>query len=279
MAVRKEDLFKDNTPGKTMAERADRHELYEASVQNVGEECGFITHTFETLRGRTPLSWREDFCGTASAACHWTTMSPEHTAVAVDLDPEVLDWGRNNRLSRLTPEQQARIQLIESDVMTVETPQVDAVGAFNFSYWIFQTRPLMLQYFMRIKDALKDDGVFFLDAFGGYESMEEMKEKTKYKDFTYIWDQAEFNPIDSCMACHIHFEFPDKSRMDKAFSYRWRLWTLPEIREMLYEAGFSKVDIYWEGTDEKMNEGNGIYTPSEIGDADPGWVCYVVAQA
>ena len=49
MAVRKEDLFKDNTPGKTMAERADRHELYEASVQNVGEECSFITNTFETL--------------------------------------------------------------------------------------------------------------------------------------------------------------------------------------------------------------------------------------
>ena len=97
-------------------------------------------------------------------------------------------------------------------------------------------------------------------------------------DFTYIWEQASFNPIDSCMTCHIHFEFPDKSRMDKAFSYHWRLWTLPEIREILYEAGFSKVDIYWEGTDEDKNEGNGIYTPSRIGDADPGWVCYIVAQ-
>ena len=67
--------------------------------------------------------------------------------------------------------------------------------------------------------------------------------------------------------------------MESAFSYRWRLWTLPEIREVLYEAGFSQVDIYWEGTDEEKNEGNGVYTPSEVGDADPGWVCYIVAQA
>ena len=75
-----------------------------------------------------------------------------------------------------------------------------------------------------------------------------------------------------------HFEFPDRSRMDRAFSYYWRLWTLPEIREMLAEAGFSEITVYWEGTDQESNEGNGIYEPAEVGDADPGWVCYVVAQ-
>jgi hypothetical protein len=80
------------------------------------------------------------------------------------------------------------------------------------------------------------------------------------------------------MECNIHFEFPDGSRFDKAFSYQWRLWTLPEIREILYESGFTQVDIYWEGTDEDTGEGNGLYTPSEIGDADAGWICYIVAQ-
>jgi hypothetical protein len=81
------------------------------------------------------------------------------------------------------------------------------------------------------------------------------------------------------MTCHIHFEFPDGSRMAKAFSYHWRLWTLPELREILLEAGFRKADVYWEGTDEETGEGNGEYQPCEIGDADAGWVCYVVAQA
>lgn len=97
--------------------------------------------------------------------------------------------------------------------------------------------------------------------------------------FVYIWDQAAFNPIDSCMTCNIHFEFADGSRIENAFSYQWRLWTLPEIREILLEAGFAKVEIYWEGTDEESSEGNGIYLPSEQGDADAGWVCYIVAEA
>jgi hypothetical protein len=67
--------------------------------------------------------------------------------------------------------------------------------------------------------------------------------------------------------------------MDSAFDYYWRLWTLPEIREVLEEAGFSQVDIYWEGTVEETGEGDGIYEPAEVGDADPGWICYIVAQA
>jgi hypothetical protein len=154
----------------------------------------------------------------------------------------------------------------------------------NFSYYLFLKREDLREYYASALDVLVSDGIMFLDAYGGYEAPMNLTEPRDCKDedgndFTYIWEQAEFNPIDSCMTCHIHFEFPDKSRMDKAFSYRWRLWTLPEIREILYEAGFSRVDIYWEGTDEKNNEGNGIYSPSEIGDADPGWVCYIVAQA
>ncbi len=50
------------------------------------------------------------------------------------------------------------------------------------------------------------------------------------------------------------------------------------FREKMTEAGFEPT-VYWEGTDEEQNEGNGIYMPSETGDADPGWVCYIVAQA
>jgi len=261
----------------TMAEQADRHELYEASVQNVGEECNFITQTFKTLKGRTPKSWREDFCGTASAACEWVRRGDDRTAIGVDLDPEVLEWGRNNRVSRLNAEQQARLKLIEANVLEVETEQVDCVGAFNFSYWIFQTRPLMIDYFTRVRESLVDDGVFFLDAFGGYEAYEEMTEKTKYPDFTYVWDQARYSPVTGEMDCYIHFKFPDKSKLKKAFRYTWRLWTLPEIKELLLEAGFRNPTVYWEGTD-KDGEGDGVFTPDDHGEADAGWIAYIVAE-
>jgi hypothetical protein len=53
---------------------------------------------------------------------------------------------------------------------------------------------------------------------------------------------------------------------------------LPELRELLDEAGFSKVTVYWEGTDPKTGEGNNIYSPATVGDADPGWVCFLVAE-
>ena len=65
--------------------------------------------------------------------------------------------------------------------------------------------------------------------------------------------------------------------MKKAFSYDWRLWTLPEIREILEESGFRKVTIYWEGDDED-GEGNGEFTREEKGEADAGWIVYIVAE-
>ena len=61
--------------GPTMAEQADIHELYEESVQNVDNEVEFLRTTFKDLRGRTAYSFREDFCGTASAACEWPAPS------------------------------------------------------------------------------------------------------------------------------------------------------------------------------------------------------------
>jgi SAM-dependent methyltransferase len=276
MAVRKEDV---SVGGRrpTMADLADRHELYEESVQNVEEECEFVATNFQKLRGRPARSFREDFCGTASACCEWVRNGADRTAIGVDLDAEVLGWGLENRVGRLSAAQKARVQLIEENVLSVQTGKVDVVGAFNFSYFIFQQRELMKDYFRSVYDSLEDDGVFFLDAFGGYEAFEEMKEKTKYDEFTYVWEQATYYPISGEMTCYIHFKFPDGSKMKRAFEYTWRLWTLPEIVEMLSETGFRNPTVYWEGTD-KDGDGDGVFKPDERGEADAGWIVYIIAE-
>lgn len=262
---------------KGMAARADRHELYEASVQDVASEVDFMLETYQALRGKTATRFREDFCGTASACCEWVRRGDANTAVGVDLDQPTLDWGHKHRLGKLSRAQQARVMLRNADVIDVETPTVDITGAFNFSYYTFDTRARLRAYFENVYRGLAEDGLFILDAFGGQESMAEMKEKTKLDDFTYVWDQAAYHPVTGYMRCHIHFHFPDGSKMKRAFTYEWRLWTLPEIRELLGEAGFSRVTVYWEGTDED-GEGDGIFTPSDTGEADIAWITYIVAE-
>lgn len=262
---------------KTMAEQADIHDLYERSVQNVEHEIEFLQKTFGEIRGRTAHLFREDFCGTASCSCEWVKQGEAFQAIGVDIEPAVLEWGRKNRVSRLPLADQARVRLLESDVMTVDAPAVDILAAFNFSYFIFNTRDQLRAYFERAYAGLKDDGVFFVDMFGGPEAQEETKEKTKHKGYTYVWHQAKFHPVTNFIRCHIHFRFPDGSKLKKAFTYEWRLWSAPEIREVLAEAGFGKTTLYWEGEDED-GDGNGEFTPEEKGEADLAWIAYIVAE-
>jgi SAM-dependent methyltransferase len=263
---------------KSMAAAADRHYLYQESVQDTEAEIDFVEETWADLRGRPPELLREDFCGTANTACEWVRRDPLHRAIGVDLDPEVLEWGLLNNVAQLDREQQQRIELLQENVLEALPELADIVLAMNFSYFLFATRPAMLAYFRNVHDGLADDGIFFLDAYGGYDAPREIREERECDGFTYIWEQESFNPIDSMMDCCIHYRFPDGSDIERAFTYRWRLWTLPELQELLIEAGFSDVAVYWEGTDEARNEGNGIYEPATVGDADPGWVCYIVAQ-
>ncbi len=261
----------------TMADLADRYDLYQQSVQCPEADIDFVLEQFHILRRRKPHILREDFCGTAYTACEWVCRDDKNRAFGVDLDLEVLDWGRQNNVKRLTKVQQGRISLMHANVMEAETPAVDVLLAMNFSYWTLLTRRRVQAYFNRVYKVLVDDGLLFLDCYGGYDAPREIKERRRLDNFTYVWHQEDFDPLTSEMKCNIHFKFPDKSRIKKAFSYKWRLWTLPEIREMLEEAGFSDIHIYWEQADEKTGEGNGEFEEVTRGSADPGWITYVVA--
>ena len=266
---------------KSIADKADRHRLYELSVQSPRTETQFIARRFKKLTGRPARVLREDFCGTASVCCEWIRRSRGNRAIGLDIDPEVLRWARENNVSRLRPAQQARLLLLQKDVVKARTEPTDIVAAMNFSYWLFTDRPSLRHYFRTVHHALKDDGVFFLDAYGGYDAFREIEEPREVEDgdttFTYIWDQAQFNPIDNHMRCHIHFAFSDGSRLDKAYSYEWRLWTLPEIRELLEECGFSRVLVYWQGFDAD-GDPDGRFRLATKADADAGWICYLTAQ-
>lgn len=262
----------------TMAERADRHALYEQAVQCVEHEIDFVDAEFKRLRGHRATTLREDFCGTANTSCEWVRRRPSNHAIGVDLDADVLGWGKAHHVAGLTLGQRRRLTLIEGDVRKTGGQPVQILLAMNFSYWLFRARAQLRDYFKRARANLADDGVFFLDCFGGYESFQVLKEHTEHKRFTYTWEHASYNPIDGHFVCYIHFSFPDGSRLKQAFSYEWRLWTLPEIRELLVEAGFTRTTVYWQGWDEKEQTGSADFTPVEVGEPDAGWICYIAAE-
>lgn len=268
---------KNQPKKKSRAERADKHKLYEKAVQDVESEIDFVTKTWNSRRKRPLTRLREDFAGTTAAACEFVRRSPKNRAWAVDIDPEVLAWGMEHRVSRLTPDGQTRIELVEANVMDAATPKVDVLMAMNFSYWLFKTRDSLRAYFEVVRDNLVDDGMAMLDSFGGYDSYREMTEKRDCGNFTYVWTHERYDPITGDMDTRIDFHFPDKSKMKGAFTYNWRLWSLPEIRELLEEAGFSKVTIYWQGWDDD-GEADGDFEPAEHGEADAGWIAYIVAE-
>ena len=262
----------------TLADRADKHLLYQASVQNPEFELDFIDTTFKQIRGRKPSSMREDFAGTAISSCQWVQRRKTNTAIAVDLDPEVLAWSRKHNITKLTQHQKQRIDLVEGDVLSAESDKVDVLQAYNFSYWFFQERATMLKYFRRTRAALKDDGLLFLDVFGGSECYQTQKEKRKVDGFKYIWEQADFNAITNELTCHIHFHFPDKSKLKKAFTYKWRVWGARELREILAEAGYSESIVYRQKFDSETDEALDEYVATDEAEDYACWLGYIIAK-
>ncbi|MFK7959231.1 MAG: class I SAM-dependent methyltransferase [Phycisphaerales bacterium] len=264
-------------PGGLTAATSDKYVLYEKSVQEPEAECDLIEQMWSEQHTRPCRSVREDFCGTSQVSMEWVKRHADNTAVCIDLDPEVVDWAKARVGERLNDEQLSRIEWRLEDVRTTLPKLVDSVLAMNFSYYLFNTRDALRVYFENVHRGLSDDGIFLLDAYGGSEAFSEIEEPRELDGFTYVWEQATYDPISGRAMNYIHFEFPDGTRIDRAFEYGWRLWTLPEIQELLLEAGFRDVTIYWEGTDED-GEGNGEFAPATVGEACEGWVAYLVAK-
>ncbi len=263
----------------------DLHYLYEASVQGVETDLDFAARVFKNKRGRKPTDLREDFCGTAALACEWVRRSPKHRAWGIDIDRPTLDWGLEHNVSQLGPKA-GPLKLLCADVMKVKTPPPDLVMALNFSYCIFKTREQLRCYFKKAYTTLNADGLFIVDLYGGTEAIEAKLEPrdveaftaadgTKVPAFEYIWDQAEYNVINHHVVNHIHFKVPGIRKIKKAFTYDWRLWTLPEIQELLIEAGFKSAEVYLHDWD-KDGESDDIYRRRTNYENALGWVAYIV---
>lgn len=271
----KKDKRKRTKGGTLTAATADKHLLYERSVQETDADIKFINKVYKKEHGRKPLVLREDFCGTAKLCADWVRKKPERKAIGLDLDAPTLAWAHEQRIVPLG-EAGARVRLLEQNVMDPVDEKVDVCVAFNFSFCVFHDRPTMVKYYRAVRDGLTDGGAFLLDIHGGPEAQIAVEEETDHDDFVYVWDQEPMDAISAKAVRHIHFRFPDGTELKRAFTYDWRVWTLPEMRDMLMDAGFSRVDVYWEGATED-GEGNGVFELTEKAENEDSWIAYIVA--
>ncbi len=264
----------------TIASTADKYALYQASVQEPEHEIEFFDKAFKQFFKRKPKVLREDFCGTHAVCCEWVKKRGR-TAVGVDLDPEPLAWGQEHNQGKLKPKQREAITLLEDDVRSEYEVKADVLAAQNFSFWYFKTRDAVREYFEYALSNIGDEGLLVMDMMGGPECIEEDHEdERKYKGvvkggFKYIWEQARFDPITHDSDFYISFRFKDGSALERAFHYHWRFWTIPEVRELLEEAGFSETHVYWEQEDED-GDGNDDYQIQKSAASDPSWIAYLV---
>jgi len=267
----------------------DRHALYEAAVQSVDADADFVERVYRKRNRTDPRDLREDFCGTAALACEWVRRGEDRRAWGLDLDVPTLEWGREHRVAPLG-DAAGRVHLIEANVLDCAGYPADAAVAMNFSFCIFRERAELLRYFRAVRRSLRPGGVFVIDIFGGTDAMTEITEKSpkpaevqadgrRVPAFTYIWEQAKFNPVDHEIVCHISFRLRGGKKLRRAFTYHWRLWTIPELREILAEAGFEGSDVYVEGWDDEADETDGVFRKRVRFENQAGWVAYIVGNA
>ncbi len=255
----------------------DKYAYYTEAVQGPDGDVEFIEQTYRELKGKDPETLSEDFCGTFAISCEWVKLNPSYKALGVDLDPEPISYGYEKYFSQLTEDQKNRLKIIEANVLNPELPKADVIAALNFSYFGFKTRSLLKEYFSNCHFRLNEEGLLILDIFGGSQCQEAIEEETEHDDFSYFWDQDGFDPVTHQAQFYIHFKPKGKKKVERVFSYDWRMWTIPELKDLLEEIGFSKVHVYWEGTTEE-GEGDGQFSRVEQGEDCEAWVSYIVAE-
>jgi len=261
-----------------------RYQYYEASVQDPEAQIDLFEEVYKDEYGTIPLSLREDFCGTFALSCEWVKRGAKRTALGIDFDSSPLEFGKENNLARLTKRQQKAIKLKLADVRDIKGPKVDVGIACNFSFYSLKERKAMVEYFRAAHQGLKKKGAFVLEMVGGpgFEEVPFKESRSVYKSdkkkgkpwLKYTWQHKDFDPISRNGVYAINFRTAQGQTYKDAFVYDWRVWTIPEVKEALAEAGFKKSVVYWE---RENAEGEDEYERLDRADSDfDTWIAFVV---
>lgn len=258
----------------------NRYDLYEAAVQAPARQVRFL----EAIHGGSPRVLGEEFSGPASLGRAWVSRHERRRAVCVDVDPEPLAHARR-LLQELPPDAARRVDLREADVLEVDDP-ADVIATLNFCVCEWHTRQQCVDYLRHVRARLLPGGVFVADLLGGPEALTvgafEEEKTTPLGTFNYTWEQRRVNALTRRVESAIHFRLPSGEELRDAFHYDWRLWSIPELRDAMHDAGFATIEIYTNFAD--VDEA-GDLSVRALADAEgerelaEDWVVYVVGRA
>lgn len=276
--------------------------LYESCVQNPD----LAVKLLRGIHGASPRILAEDFCGTAALSRAWVRAIENALAIAADIDPAPLKRAKaeiaklhakphtkphaNPHATSLAPGAGA-VRILRADVLTsaaLARSRADVLFVGNFSIGEIHDRATLVRYLARSRKRLLKGGVFVCDIYSGESAFRVgatqrehiLADGTRVK---YTWEQRSADPFTARVENALHFRVFKGSELARdlrdAFVYRWRLWSIPELRDAMFEAGFDRVDIYAQLPDAEDSEGN-VYAspvddPAELG---PSFIVCVAAR-
>jgi hypothetical protein len=259
----------------------DKYFHYTHSVQSAEHDAELLWKMMRKVwQGPLPKSphLQEDFCGTAALCYEWAKLGANHLAAGIDLDPSALAWGAEHHTQNTPTKIVDKVQLIHGDVMKDHGLKPHVICALNFSYFFIKDRLTLKKYFQACKKSLSKNGILILDAFGGpeYQMPNSDRRRNSEQKFTYWWDVESFDAISHNIKCHIHYKRDGESIRRNVFNYDWRLWSIPEITDVLRESGFKKIQYWAEGID-RHGHGDGTFKPIKTESQCETWVSYILA--
>lgn len=276
----------------------DRFDCYELCVQSPRHVAAFL----RGVHGNEPVVLREDFCGTAALSRYWIRdairKGEPGRAVAIDLDRATLE--KADHLARAEGVAD-RVRLVCADALAPNTPGMeraeaqrdaacDVVFVGNFSIGYIHGRAQLVEYLRRCKARLDlgqggfGGGVFACDTYGGAGAfrlggLSRLHPSRGREMIRYQWSHDAADSltgiVENSIGFRIEIDGEVVREMPRAFVYRWRLWSIHELREAMMEAGFRETAVYKDVNIAPGQTPEPVHDARELGE---DWIVLVVAR-
>jgi hypothetical protein len=254
---------------------------------------------------------REDFCGSAALSRRWADEGVRRgenlRAVAVDIADECVERAVGMAKAENVL---ARVAIFRGDVLddthhwkfattpsggadprsAIDAAAPDVIFVGNFSIGYIHERAALVQYLRDSRAALMrgnagfGGGIFVCDIYGGIGAyrigqIHRTHPGRRGEIIHYTWSHDAADPVTAMVDNSISFRTEIDGEIveerHRAFVYRWRLWSIAELREAMLEVGFAGVSVHIDANVAPGQVPQGVSSPEELG---TDWIVLMVAR-